>query len=204
MKFKFLFLLICLITTLQKLQADSPVTSTPFSDLYIQSGNEDVIYASKVKSLDKQVIESLLNPAIPVDVKAAICNALGWSNDGNENAKTFFKALKEKYNTKSLSLDMLSADDCLVLGYLSLLGDYFNPQNADPILQQAVALNPKSYTCNMILALCKAQEVMDTNYCDVWKAFDAVKKNTTLNDDMPAAAIKIIFDYMVLYKETCN
>lgn len=182
--------------------ADSPVTSTDFYQAYLLM--EDVATAAKTKSLTEDITATLLRTDVPIDAKAAICNALGWSLDGNENAKSFFKALKDKYNTKNISLDMLSADECLVLGYLSLLGDYFNPQNADPILQEAVKLNPNSYTCNMILALCKAQEVMDSNFCGVWKAFDQVNSNKNLTQDMNPAAIKIIYDYMVLYKEECH
>ena len=197
--------MLCLVLCFVALRvcADSPVTSTMFYNAYIQLENADVLYVEQ-RGLDDYAISRLLSNDVSIDVKAAMCNCLGWDIDGNKNAKTFYKALLKFHRVKSANISSLTGDEALVYGYLLLLGDYFNPANAEPYLQHAIALKPKSYTCAMILALCHAQEVMDYNYCSVWKCYQEVDTNKSLNRDLAIGAVEIIYDYMKLYEETCH
>ena len=183
--------------------ADSPDTSTMFYKAYLQLENADVIYVNQ-HGLDDYAVSRLLSNEVSIDVKAAICNCLGWNFEGNNHAKKFVKALLKFHRVKSANISSLTGDEALVYGYLLLLGDYFNPANAEPYLQHAIALKPKSCTCAMILALCHAQEVMDYNYCSVWKCYKEVDTNKSLNRDLAFGAIEIIYDYMKLYEDTCH
>jgi hypothetical protein len=56
----------------------------------------------------------------------------------------------------------------------------------------------------IILAIAKAQKVMDTNMCDVWKTANQVFENEKLEQDMRPEAKQVIYDYMVLYKDECK
>ena len=62
----------------------------------------------------------------------------------------------------------------------------------------------KSYTFNIIRGLIKAQVLFDHSWCSVWQATNDVRINKDLTIDMNAEAIRIIFEYMDLYKEDCN
>ncbi|MDX1909639.1 MAG: hypothetical protein SF053_21555 [Bacteroidia bacterium] len=182
---------------------DSPITSTNFYTAY--SDLKIIQYAEAHPKLDKRLAKVLMNPKTSIGLKAAIVNAMSWHIDGKSNASLYGSYLREKYGITKLepSAD-LSAADNLVMGYFTVMDDYFHPEKALPWLEKAVELAPRSHTAHLILALARAQKAMDDNWCEVWKLYAAVDIRTDLTRELRADAVAVVEEYMVLYKEDCK
>ena len=63
---------------------------------------------------------------------------------------------------------------------------------------------PNSRTANLIYTLAKGQEVMDEDFCKVWKYWDANMNKEGLNNDFSLAGELIAYDYIKEYKGYCN
>jgi hypothetical protein len=64
--------------------ADSPITSTPFSEAY---QDYNIVKAAKRSGvLTVEMAEYLSSPSNPVDIKAALINSLSWKFEGKKNA----------------------------------------------------------------------------------------------------------------------
>jgi hypothetical protein len=186
-------------------KADSPLTST---DFYTAYSNIDIVNeAHKTQKFTDKIGDYLSSPQNSIDKKVAVVNALGWNFDGKNDAELFRRYLGKKYgirNKLTVSMDDFTGDELLCLGYMTAMDDYFKPQDAIEIVEMALKKDPKSYTFNIITSLVKAQNMMDKSWCDLFKLTDAVDKNSSLTMDMKKDAIKIIFDYMNLYKDSCK
>lgn len=187
-------------------QADSPITSTSFSKAY---QDVDVVKkAQKSGILSNDMADFLSSPVRDIDEKMALVNALSWKFKGKHNAYLYMKYLARKYQQAIPLKDtsVLTADEMLSLGYLTVMDDYFNPQLALPLLEQAVKKKPNSLTFGMILSLTQAQAVMNNmkEWCSVWLLTKSVLSNPMLQRDMRDKAIKEIVDYMKLYKDSCK
>jgi hypothetical protein len=181
--------------------ADSPITSTPFSDAYPEV---DLITNAKAEGvMNMEFAKFLCDPDKPLDQKAALVNALSWNIDGKQNAEifTYYLALKNQKTVTDLRNEDLAPDELMCLGYLTVMDDYFNPDRALPYLEKAVEKLPKSFTCAILLALTRAQKLMDSDWSEVWKVTEKVFRDKTLKLDMKKKARDIIYDYMVLYKD---
>jgi len=182
--------------------ADSPLTSTAFHKAYL-----DVAMVKQAKQkgvVDRAVADFLVDNKIALDVKAAAVNALGWSSDGKKNAEAFSRLAFDK-PLKDVDINKLDAENLLCLGYMIALDDYFHADKALPYLEKAREKKPKSYTIAIVLALVKAQVAMDSDWCQVWKTAKTVFDNNKLTEDpLRKEAMKIIFDYVVLYRSDCN
>ncbi len=86
------------------------------------------------------------------------------------------------------------------MAYLQALDNYFDVSQAIIFAEQALTKNPKSYTFNIICALIKAQLAFDSDWCKVYSLTNEVRLYESLFKDMDEEAIKIIFEYMDLYK----
>ncbi len=203
MKQRKYFLLVIMVIVSAFAKADSPITSTPIYQAYLE--NPYVSLALKKGVLNDTIAGYLLNDTVSIDKKAAVINALGWDFNGKNNATEFFKYIQKKYNfSKAFDLDGVSGDDVFCLGYLTIMDNYFETEKPIKILKIAKTKNPKSYTVNIILALVEAQKAMDTDWCAVWRLAASVKDNGNLVYDMDTNAVKIIFDYMELYESSCK
>ena len=149
-----------------------------------------------------EIARYLCSSKIPIDVKAAIINALSWDVNGKKNAELFsyYLGLKYRKSVLDLSMEQLTADELFCLGYLSVMDDYFRPENAIPILKMVREQKPKSFTVAIILALTQAQNFMNKDLKKVWQVVNEVIENKKLEQDLCPEAKKIILDYMVLYK----
>ena len=200
------FLFIFTVLNLSVSRADSPITSTPISEAY--KDIPMVPKAVKAGVLTDEIAAFLLNEDLPIDQKIAVINALSFDFNGKQNAVLFREHLAKKYKTsvKYLKVDIISGDEQLCLGYLTIMDDYFFPDEAITILEKAVDKNPMSYTYNIIFALARAQKVMNSisAWCKVWKYAEEVENNKDLKRDMREGAVKIIMDYMILYKGSCK
>ena len=109
--------------------ADSPVTSTPFHQAYLDI---EIVGEAKTSGvLTEKTFRYLSSPEHPIDVKAAIINALGWNIEGKKNSRIFSELLARERNvslkTVQENFELLSADELFCLGYLQLMDDYFHP-----------------------------------------------------------------------------
>ena len=147
------FLLNVLFMFSAVIHADSPITATGFYEAYLDVKMVERAHLEGVMGLE--IAEFLTSPENPIDVKAAVINALSWRFDGKNNAE-LYKVMKE------------------------------------------------SFTVSIILALARGQNVMDYDWCEVWRLTEEVLTNKELRQDLRPEATKMIIDYMVLYKEYCK
>ena len=193
-----------LFISLGILYADSPITSTPFYTAY--SDIEMVRIAEKSGVLTLSIARYFSSTTNPIDVKAAVINALSWDIEGKNNAELFFEFLEDFYkeDIDSVTLEPLSVDEIFCLGYLMAMDDYFYVYEALDVLYTAWDLNDTSFTISIILAIVEAQDAMDFDWCEVWLLTEGVLFDKTLKKDMRDEAIEIIVDYMKLYEEYCE
>ena len=153
-----------------------------------------------------EIAEFLSSPENPIDVKAAVINAISWKFEGKSNAElyAYYLALLYHLPVSELNTDFLGADETFCLGYLTAIDDYFHPEFAIPLLEEARKSINDSFTVSIISAVVKAQAAFDSDWCEVWREIKAVLENSALKQDLRPEATKIILDYMVLYKEFCD
>jgi hypothetical protein len=185
-------------------RADSPITSTPFSDAY--QDYEIVQQAQKAGVLNLEMAQYLSSKSAAIDVKAAVINALSWNIDGKQNATLYRYFLALSYGTtiEKLNPRTLTSDETFALGYLTVMDDYFHPEKAVPLLKMAKAQRSNSLTVAMIAALVQAQAAFDSDWCKLWMLTNGAANDTTLKQDLRPEAKKIILDYMNLYRSSCN
>ena len=184
--------------------ADSPITATKFYEAYLDVKMVERAHLEGVMGLE--IAEFLTSPEKPIDVKAAVINALSWRFDGKNNAElyAYYLALLYHVSVAELDTEFLSVDEIFCMGYLTAMDDYFHPEKALPILEEAHKVIKESFTVSIILSLVSAQMVMDYDWCAVWRLTEEVLKNKELKQDFRPEAVKMIVDYMILYKEYCE
>ena len=198
------FLLNVLFLFQKTSHADSPITATKFYEAYLDVKMVERAHLEGVMGLE--IAEFLTSPENPIDVKAAVINALSWRFDGKNNAELYACYLALLYHVSLIELDtaFLSADEIFCMGYLMVMDDYFHPEKALPILEEAYKTMGNSFTVSIILALAKAQRAFDSDWCEVWRLTEEVLKNKALRQDLRPEAVERIVDYMILYKEYCE
>jgi hypothetical protein len=208
----FLFILV----PFASVKADSPLTSTVFHTAY--SDIPEVAAASTEGLTDKGL--AFLTGNAPIDQKLALINALGWGNTTYVEAfqeelarlrkidTAIFTAMK---NVKSiedeiLGLDKLGKDDLTVLGYLQVMGDYFNVNKGYYACYHGFIKNSESYSHAMVLGLVIAQTYLESmQWCDVYNVMSQVNGDPSLSQNkMREEAVTLIFDYINLYAESCT
>jgi hypothetical protein len=197
-------LLLNVLLLFQKItHADSPITATKFYEAYLDVKIVERAHMEGVMGLE--IAEFLTSPENSIDVKAAVINALSWKFDGKNNAElyAYYLALLYHVSVTELDTEFLSADEIFCLGYLTAMDDYFHPEKALLLLEEHKMMK-ESFTVSIILALTRGQKVMDYDWCEVWRLTEEVLKNKELNHDLRPEAIKMIIDYMILYKEYCK
>ena len=68
-------------------RADSPITATDFYEAYMDVKMVERAHLERVMGLE--IAEFLTSPENPIDVKAAVINALSWRFDGENNAELY-------------------------------------------------------------------------------------------------------------------
>lgn len=205
---KAVFSIFFLITAMLRggIYADSPITSTQFHKAY---RDIELVQEAKLSgTLNKRIFDYLSSPTNPIDVKAAIINALGWKLEGKNNAGLFLQFLSEKYRMilepRNINTDILHADEVFCIGYLEAMDDYFHPEKSIQLLETAKKRRGDSFTVSIVLALVRAQEAMGSNWCTVWELTESVLSDKSLKQDLREEAKKIIIDYMILYRDECR
>lgn len=201
---KILFTLFaCLSLTFAK--ADSPLTSTPFGELY----NDEEIVQFALESngeMNARILDYLGNETNPIAIKLAVINALGWKFEGKSNHQEYLNYLIKAKKLKNIKtvLKKGSAHDIICLSYLKAMDNYFDVKEAAKWSRIAQKKDPNSYSVHIIAALIQAQEAFDTDWCKVYQLTNAVRENNKLEIDMRDQAISLIFEYMDLYKDSCT
>lgn len=172
--------------------ADSPVTSTAIYKAYL---DVEIVAEAEKSGLNRTVADYLALPGNPLDVKAAVINALysdlTWSD--RDYAEEYAQLVYGK-STASLDKSTLSAQELFVIGYLKVLDHYLDPDIT--WITAAHKALPDSQTAALIQALAASQQNMDCG----WIITDQVLNNTKLTKDLRPEAVAIITEYMSLYE----
>ncbi|AKA67788.1 cell wall-binding repeat-containing protein [Clostridium scatologenes] len=177
--------------------ADSPVTSTDFYKTYTDVSIVKI--AAEKGTVDQQIADYLHSSKNPIDVKAAVVNALGWKIDGKNNAEDYVKLVYSK-NIYELDIDSLSGDEIFCISYMMALDDYFHVDKALTLMDKAYEKNNTSFTIAIIRSVLKGQIALDNgNWGMVWFNTENVLNDKTLVKDMKQEAIDNILAYMKLY-----
>ena len=83
--------------------ADSPITTTKFFKAYLDVKMVERAHLEGVMGLE--IAEFLTSPENPIDVKAAVINALSWKFDGKSNAELYAYYLALLYHVSVTELD---------------------------------------------------------------------------------------------------
>lgn len=176
-----------------KAYADSPLTSTPFSSAYADI--TIVKEAAEKGKVDTSIAQYLAEPSNPIDVKAAVINALSWDFNGKTNASYYCSIIYHK-SLEELDISALSGDQQFCIGYMMAMDNYFETERALEYLKLAEKNLPGSITVSMVRALVEA---MSLNRGTEWDGVQKVLMNPGLKQDMRQDALNIILDYMALY-----
>jgi hypothetical protein len=198
---KKLLLMLCIICGLflfaSTVFADSPLTSTGFSAAYQDVGI--VKSAGEAGKINSEIAGYLYDSKNPIDIKAAIINALSWDRSGKANTEAYTKMVYKK-SVSQLKPESLSGDQLLCVGYLMAMDDYFDVANALKYLKMAEKKVSNSLTVSMIRALVESQDKINGE----WNIVAPVLQNKNLKNDLRPDAVNIILDYMALDASTDN
>ena len=198
---KKLIIVIFILAVFVPVFADSPLSSTPFYKAYSEL---NIIKAAKAKGiLNVEMAEYLSSGSIPLDLKAALINALSWSFDGKYNSELYSYYLCIKYGVplENLEITRLSPGELFSLGYLQAMDDYFDVNDSLNLLELARENLDKSLTVTLIYTLVQAQTMMQSQRWDgIYPMFEELINDESLKVDIRPKAVSIILDYMVLYK----
>ncbi len=196
---------IAFMLTAQMAYADSPLTSTYFANFY---QNENIMATAKKADgiITEELMDYLVGKKNPLDVKLAVINELGWDFDKKTNAVLFMTYLTSQkgYKNEDHFKKKGSGDELICMAYLKALDNYFDVTEALEYANLATAKNKKSYVCHLIAGIIKGQKAFDIGWCEVFKATDAVRKNTSLKMDMKIEASDQVFGYMDMYENSCE
>lgn len=186
--------------------ADSPLTSTNFYEAYTDI--PEVVTAHKNGVLDITLSEFLADKKITIDKKIAVINALNWKFEGktNSNMFSYHLCLFKNIRVVDFSLDTLNSNELLLLAYVTAMDDYFNPEQALPILEKAFEKdhkNQQSTTYQAVKTLIESQCLINkpNQWNEIWEKMKTLLENKELNNDMRAKALEIIKEYLILYKK---
>jgi hypothetical protein len=199
--------LITLITIglIASVVASKPVTLTNFHASF--GYLDEVRHVLDHGLIDGRIVNFLVDQNNPIDEKAAIINALVDNNKYKSNALTFKQYIARKYKEswESLDLNKLNAEELFCLGYMTIQDENGATTNGLPILEMAEQKNPYSYTISLFRALASAEVSIDAgNDCEGWKECQAVKSNTSLNNDLDSGVANIIFNTIESYNNGCE
>jgi len=182
-------------------RADSPLTSTPFHQVFTE--DKMVMKAAKERVMSFEFGDYLTSPKVSIAQKAALINALGWDRDGQHNGELFlyYLALKHRERLDTLELEELDPHEVFCIGYLTSMDNYQEPADGLALLQYARELMPESFTVALVTALAEGQVAMEDGFSGVWPPVQAVLDNEDLEWDLPDPAFTLIMDYMSLYEE---
>ncbi len=181
--------------------ADSPLTSTPFYSAYTDLR---IVRTAEVKGvLSLEMAEYLSSESVSIDLKAALINALSWNINGKNNSELYMYYLSIKYGMTIDSPDIgkISDSELFSLGYLRAMDNYFNVGESLIMLEGVREKMDKSLTVALVYALVLVQNIMESQSWEgMFQLFYDEVDDQSLKADIRPAAVRIILDYMELYK----
>jgi hypothetical protein len=198
-------------------RADSPLTSTPFASAY---QDVEILRYTAEMGLDDRVLEALSDPEIPNDVRAAIVNQIGWSNDPQANAERYlaYLASQQEVEPSAMTLEMLTPEEKMALGYLLAMDHRFSLTDAIggsgeveqtpalELLNLAVAEAPEDFSVMLIRALVQSHHEFQAgprNWCTVYQVVNSAIEDFPSEPNMRPEAVTEITDYIGLYQDEC-
>jgi len=198
--------------------ADSPLTSTDFSDVYSE---EKMIIHIKKKGLDKKAMKYLLSAKGNPVIKVAMINAIGFGQvDLIDQFETYLLKKRKGLKTEvfdylriatngepepNAQTDLLTADDLTCWAYLQALGEYNKPELAGTAAYLGYIRDTGSMAHKTVLGLIACQIAFDYSWCNVYKIGKEVFEDTQYeHNKLSAEAVGIIMDYLGLYKDSCE
>ncbi len=148
--------------------AQTPLTDISFWEPYAVDF-KFVKAAADTGVITDEIAKYLLDEKVSNDLKAAIINALSFDFEEKHNATVYLQRLKPKYHFAEsgyLPLDTLNAQELLCYGYLTVMDNYFEFQEAIPILELAIEKEPLDCSINLVLAILKAQQGYMKSSCE--------------------------------------
>lgn len=186
--------------------ADSPLTSTTFSAAY-----QDlplVAEAQKTKILSVEMAAFLTDQTIPLDYRLALVNALGWTFEGQHNHELFIDHLGIRYQQKGATPDALplTAEEQLLLGYMTAMDDYFHPELGLPLVRRGARQLWQSQAAQLILAVTEAQDYIPRPkaWCQVWRMTAQALAEPGVKPDMRPEGRDLVLEYMSIYADECQ
>ncbi len=206
--------------------ADSPLTSTYFASAYsdIPLIRALLVQSEKSESSSLRMEASHLrffdDTSISLDQKVALVNALGWGD--SLNTEIYMAHIMKKYGIgrdviygamvlpgeEDMDLpayaQVISLDDMVILGYIQIMGDYFQPLRGFRLLTHAAANNESSEASVWIFGLMCAQIYLDMDWCKVYTSMAEVRDNYVYTTNLLRPEAKTaIFEYIGIYEEMC-
>ena len=184
--------------------ADSPLTSTHFSDAYTDHPMVQMADQMMQNDIPTTLLNFLADKNSPVDVRLAVINKIGWNFDGTTVGAQLGEYLMGRYGAKSEKklVKKLDAGTLAVYAYAKAMSNYFDVKAASELGHQAVKKNKnKSFSVALISALIDAQDYMDSDWSMIYKVVANVLHDGSLHLDMRQEAIDNIMDYINLYNQ---
>ncbi len=215
----YLILLVVILFNNVSVFADSPITSSYWAESY---KNVPIIaeVLKKSKAGDQKFTQKeydyLVNSNNPVAERLSLINANGWNIDGLSNAAGLLKTFIAKYkvNNEEQFLAKANSYDLIIYAYCLAMDNYFDVVTAYDIAFMAYEKNNEkekdfSYAVNLVYAIIACQTYLYDRdlWCNVYKIANTVKTsydNGKLKKDFKEEAAKSIYDYLFIYKDTCN
>lgn len=196
-------------------KADSPLTSTSFADAY---GDVDLVEIATEQGLTAEVLAALSDRNVPNDVRAAIINAIGWSVEGQQNARTYLKyiACRRGQEINDLRVEELTPQETFSLGYLLAMDNYSNLSalggktplerlDALTLLTAAVIKQPTDFAVALVHSLAQAQRLMlNSQWCKTYRRVAAVRDDFVGIRNLRPEAVAAIMDYISSYQDSCR
>lgn len=187
-------------------KADSPATSTYFADVYKKV--KQVRIAAETSTMTKKLARYLFSNRSNMGEKAAVINALGWSQAGMSNTIFLQQAVAKRHRISTfeeIPISEITGIEAMCIGYMMLLDDYFNPIPSIPYLEHAAMKYPTSFTVNMLLTIARCQVAMlENEWCKVWTITAAFIAQKSLQMDIKAEAWQAVKSYLVIYESECR
>ena len=200
---KRLFIALALTMLWSVCWADSPLTSTHFSDAYSDHPMVQMACQEMQYDIPTTLLNFLADKKSPVDVRLAVVNKIGWNFDGTTMGQQLGEYLmgRNKVKNEKKLIKKLDAGTLAVYAYAKAMSNYFDVTAASEMGHQAVKKNKdKSLSVVLISALIDAQVYLDTDWSKIYPALAKVLHDGSLKLDMRQEAIDNIMDYINLYK----
>jgi dTDP-glucose pyrophosphorylase len=161
------------------------------------------MFELKGESVTDELIDYLADEDNPIDVKIAAINAVSIYKDVYT---PLMKKLKNRWRTDSeiTVLKEINASTHAALAYAKARENWFDLGEAYILGYSAFLKDSRSFTVNMVYALIVSTEILEHDFCEVFKICNSVISNNSLKQDMRPQAVSMMMEYIHLYEEYCK